>query len=137
MRKETCDKMLPMLSDKCKLKQDCYMLYLNVFCCHWHLSSFNDYYLFSPVKFVRCDLVFWEGFRLCDSVFHIGVKSNFDKSEVKLVHNFSLGGVSYVFPIGFNCFKIFCLKSGICLQPLLLMFNCEFFLRQVLGMFFG
>ena len=112
-------------------------MYLDNFCCHWNLSSFNDYYIFSPIRFVKCDIVFREGFRYCDSVFHIGLKSNMKNSEVKLVHNFSLGGISYVFPYGFNSFNNFCWKLDICLEPLLLMFNCKFFFRQVIGMFFG
>ena len=136
MRKETCDKVSALLSSASVMRQSCCMMFLDNFCCCWNLSSFNDYYIFSPVRFVRCDITFWNGFRYRQSVFHIGLKSNMKRSEVKLVHNFSLGGVSYVFPSGFNCFKDFCWKLDICLEPLLLMFNCEFFFRQVIGMFF-
>ena len=87
-RKETCDEM----SCRCGV---CYQLFLDCFCCCRNLSSFNDYGIFLLVGFVRCNIVFREGFTYCDSVFHIGVKSNFKKYEVKLIHNFSLGGVMF------------------------------------------
>ena len=113
-----------------------YKLCLDEFCCCWNLKSLNNCELFSPVHFVRSGLVFREIFRYCETVFHLGVRSDFEHNLVKLVNNFSLGGVSYVFLFGYNCFKDMCMKWCVNITVLGQMCYCKFFLDMSWGCFF-
>ena len=112
-----------------------YMLCLRKFCCRWNIVSFNEKNLFNPIDFVRNKVVVQCDQKLHRSSFHLGTKCDFQYGCLQLSFNFSLGGVSYVFPLGYSCFKEMCKDNGIPLKVVKKMFNFRYFFEQIMVMF--